>query len=223
MDKISDLSLEMDISSYSNPNTAIGFVIDFPFYKCYCLTFQGNDVTWCYDIVRRSWHKRKSTDVDSWRIGNSVQAANITLLGDRFNGNIYAMDNSVYTEAGITTPMVWITASTNVNEAPMTYSYLELVADMGVGSISNVNAIGQISATPLAPMIRCARSIDGGFTYKNLPDRSLGKVGDRRNKIIWRQNIRVPRTNDLVHKFTSSGDFPVNVYGAYTDGEAGLV
>jgi hypothetical protein len=223
MRKVSDLALEQFISQYNSPTAAIGFFVDFPYYKAYCLTFPQNDVTWCYDVMRGIWHKRKSTDVDCWRVSCSVQASNITLLGDRFNGNIYAMDNTVYTEGGVTTPMVFITAPTTNNDAPVTYSYLEIVADMGVGTIGNVDEIGQISNAPLDPMISCARSIDGGFTYRWLPDRSLGAVGSRMNKVIWRENIRVPRTNDLVHKFMASGNFPVNIYAAYTDGEAGRV
>jgi len=223
MDKISDLSLETQIGQYNKPTEAIGFVVDYTYYKAFCLTFPQNNVTWCYDIMRRLWHKRDSVGVDCWRIGCSVQASNITLLGDRFNGNVYAMDNTVYSEAGTQTPMTFITASTHNDAAASTCAYLELVADMGVGTISNVNEIGQISNSPVQPMMSCARSTDGGATYRWLPDRTLGAVGSRNNKIIWRDNIRIPRTNDFVHKFMASGDFPVNIYAAYADMEAGLV
>ena len=223
MSKISDLSLETQISQYNSPSAAIGFVVDYPFYKCYCLTFPQNDVTWCYDITRGAWHQRKSTDVDSWRISCSVQSSNITLLGDRFNGNIYAMDATVYEEGGVTTPATWVTASTHDDAAATTYSYLELVAEMGVGTISNVNEIGQISNAPIEPAMSCARSTDGGFTYRWLSDRTFGAVGSRNNKMIWRDNIRVPRGNDLVHKFMVSGNFPFSIYECYVDAEQGLV
>lgn len=223
MGHISDLSFETEVSNYAAPGSCIGFVVDYPYYKCYIITFLQDNVTWCYDIVRKAWHKRKSTDVAAWRVGSSLQTSNRTLLGDRFNGNVYGMDNTVYTEDGVITPMVFVTAPTRNDASSTTYSYLELIADMGVGGISNVNEIGQIKNSPIKPMISCARSIDGGFNYRWLEDRTLGAVGNRNNKIIWRDNIRVPRGNDLVHKFMASGDFPVNIYGAFVDAESGLV
>ncbi len=223
MDKVSSLALELAISTYSSPEAAIGFVVDYPYYKCYCITFPGNNATWCYDILRGTWHKRDSFGVDGWRIGSSVNFQNMVLLGDKFNGNLYMMDGNTYTEGGEPSTMTWITTSMNVNEAPMTYSALELIADMGVGSISNVTAIGQILNSPVEPTLSYARSTDGGFNWRGLPDRTLGAVGNRMNKIVWRDQVRVPRTNDLVHKFSCSGDHPVNIYSAYIDGDPGLV
>lgn len=223
MSKVSDLPLELAITGYGSPNEAFGFIVDYPYYKCYCITFPGNDVTWCYDLLRGMWHKRDSIGVDGWRISCSTNFGGYVLIGDRRNGNIYIMDNNMYQENGETQLMQWVTTSLNVNEAPMTYANMELIADMGVGSISNVTAIDTIENSPVKPMIGYARSINGGFTYKNLGDRTLGAVGNRMNKIIWRDSIRVPRTNDLVHKFTASGNHAVNIYSAYIDGETGLV
>jgi hypothetical protein len=133
------------------------------------------------------------------------------------------LDGNTFTEGDDPCTMTWITTSLNVNEAPMNYSMLELVADMGVGPISNVTEIGQILNAPREPTIGYYRSIDGGFTWRALQDRTLGAVGARMNKIIWRDQVRVPRTNDLVHKFIASGNHPVNIYSAYIDGDTGLV
>jgi len=222
MQKVSDLPFENEVTTYSSPTSSFGFFVDYPFYKCYCLTFPGNDVTWCYDVQRGIWHKRKSVGVDSWRIGASANFSNMVLVGDRFNGNIYQMDANTYTENGVETPATWVTTSVNNNDAVMTYSKLELVADMGVGSIGNVNAIGQILPQPVDPKISYSRSLNGGATYINLPDQSLGRVGEREKKLIWRNPIRVPRTQDLVHKFEVNGDCALNIYEAYMTGFQGV-
>lgn len=224
MQKPSDLPLEDAITRYTSPTQAFGFFVDYPFYKCYCLTFPQNDVTWCYDVMRGMWHKRKSTGVDGWRIGSSVNYSNMVLLGDRFNGNIYMMDANVYTENGIETPMTWITPSTYMDEAAFTMSEMELIADAGVGPISNVMpGTGQILNEPVTPYLSAAISRDGGFTYRALADRSLGQVGDRKRRLVWRSLGRVRQTNDLVFKFSSSGDWPVNIYSAIADIEVGIV
>lgn len=223
MTKISDLSFEDQVTHYSTPTNAFGFFIDYPHYKCYCITFPGNDVTWCYDVVRGNWHQRDSIDTDCWRIGASASYQNMVLLGDRFNGNVYLMDNTIYTEVGSEVPMTWVTPSSHEDMAPVVYNYLELVADVGIGGISNVTAIGQILNEPVKPMIRCAVSRDGGFTYTWLSDRSMGSVGQRTKKIIWRNIGRFKRTDDPVFKFEVNGDFPVNIYSAFVDAEVGIV
>jgi hypothetical protein len=224
MQKISDLPLETAITEYSIPSNAFGFFLDYPFYKCYCITFPGNNVTWCYDVMRGVWHKRKSTDTDCWRIGTSANYKNIVLVGDRFNGNIYSMNANLYTEDGVETVMTWITASDYMDETSFSMTEMEIVADCGVGPITNVSpGTGQILNEPIKPYIRCAMSKDGGFTYRWLSDRQLGQVGDRKHRIMWRGLGRVRQTNDLVFKFTSNGDWPVNIYTGVADVEIGVV
>jgi hypothetical protein len=223
MEKISDLPLESKIIDYASPSQALGFFVDYPFYKCYCLTFPQNNVTWCYDVMRNIWHKRDSIGVDGWRIGSTASFSNMVLLGDRFNGNVYIMDANVYTENDVETPMRWITPSTFMDESSFTMSELEVVADAGVGPITNVTAIGEIENEPLAPYIRCAISRDGGFTWSWLPDRHIGRIGDRKHRLIWRSLGRVRQTQDLVFKFESTGNWPVNMYSAVADIEVGIV
>jgi len=105
----------------------------------------------------------------------------------------------------------------------MVYNYLELVADTGIGSISNVNAIGEIENSPVLPYIACAVSRDGGFTYRWLSDRQLGQRGDRAHRVMWRGQGRVKQTKELVFKFESNGDWEVNIYSAVADVEVGVV
>lgn len=223
MNKISDLSLETAITSYSSPSQAFGFFVNYPYYKCYCLTFPGNNVTWCYDVMRGLWHKRDSVGVDGWRIGACVNYSNFVIVGDRFNGNIYAMDANIFTENGQKTPKIWVTPSEYLDETNYVCNSLELVADSGVGPISNVTDIGQILNEPVKPYISCEISKDGGFTYRALPDRNLGSVGDRSHRLKWRSLGRIRPTNDMVFKFLSTGDWQVNIYSAIVDVEAGIV
>jgi hypothetical protein len=223
MEKISDLPLEKAITGYSQPAQAIGFFVDYPYYKCYCITFPGNNATWCYDVLRGIWHKRESVGVDCWRVGNSANYSNLVLLGDRFNASIYSIEAGLYTEDGVETPMTWITPATSENSTAFVCTRLEIVADAGVGPIGNVTAIGQILNEPVEPYIRCAISRDGGFTWSWLPDRQLGQRGDRGHRCVWRSLGRIKKTQDLAFKFSSSGAWPVNIYEAVADVEAGIV
>lgn len=224
MQKISDLPIENAITQYNLPSNAIGFFIDYPFYKCYCISFPGNDVTWCYDVIRGIWHKRLSDSTDCWMIGTSANYNNMVILGDRFNGNLYYMDSNLYTENDVENIMTWVTPSDFSEETSFTLSEMEIVADCGIGPMTNVMpGTGQILNEPIKPHIRLAVSKNGGFTYRWLPDRQLGQRGDRSHRVIWRGLGRFRQTSDLVFKFQSNGNWPVNVYSAIADLEPGIV
>jgi len=222
MEKISDLPLETEITTYSTPKACIGFVVDYPYYKCYVLNFYRDNVTWCYDIMRKIWHKRSSNG-GKWKIACAANFNNYVILGGYSTGNLYVMDGSTFMDGEDKALMRFVTPAHTNDDTSMTYSNMELVADMGVGTIGDVNALGIKEPLPLDATLNASRSVDGGFTYLSLPSRSLGRVGNRSNKMIWRNPIRVPRTNNLVHAFETDGDFPVNIYSAYIDGVPGLV
>ena len=222
MAKISDLPIETEIATYSHPKACNGFVVDYPYYKCYVLSFFRDNVTWCYDIMRKIWHKR-STNSGKWKISCAANFNEYVILGDDSTGSLYVMDGSTYLDGGEKALMRFVTPAHTNDDSSMTYSNMEIVADMGVGTIGNVDSLGIPEPLPLDATLNVSRSVDGGFTYLSLPSRSLGRVGDRGSKMIWRNPIRVPRTNNLVHAFEADGDYPVNIYSAYIDGVPGIV
>lgn len=222
MIKISDLAFEQDVLGYSNPQFAFGQYIDYPFYKAYCLTFPGNNVTWCYEVNKRTWHKRASTGVDGWRMQTACLFNNMTLMGDRFNGNIYQMNYKTYTEAGQQVNLSFTCPSVFSDDAPMTVSLIELVCDMGVGTINNVDSLGVPQAEPLQPQISLFTSKDGGYNFTDQGFRPLGRIGHRNNKVIWRPGLYFPRGNEMVNKFTVSDPVDFNAYSLYGDVDIGV-
>lgn len=224
MTKISDIFMEKSINNYSQPSLAFGFFVDYSDYKCYCITFPSNNVTWCFDVLRGFWHKRRSTGFDGWRISNSVNLNGMVLLGDRDNGNIYTMDASLNTENGVETVAEWITPPETSNDIGYSVTLTELIADAGVGPITNVSpGTGQIENSPIKPYMSAFWSIDGGFSYNEFPQRHLGTRGDRAHRITWRTPLRVPLGKDLVYRFSSSGDWPFNIYSGHIQVRGGNV
>ena len=229
MQKISDLALDLDVQSYNFPERAYGKFIDSPYYKCYCITFPGNDVEWCYDVMTGAWHQRDSIGVDGWRISDCAIIFNQVYLGDKLNGNLYIMERDVYTENGSTMAMTVRTPPIGNFEAPITVSRLELIADAGVGLISNQvpgltnNTGGPIySNEPIKPKIGL-KVLKNGKNPKIKADRSLGRIGDDGHKIIWRALGRVRRTDSMMFEFTITDPVERNLYKAEIDTEVGVV
>jgi len=219
--KISNLSFEEDVSTYSFPDRAEGFFVDNPHYKAYVVNFPGEGVTWVYDVERSSWHKRDSEGIDGWRINTSTIIFDKVILGDKLNGKLYSMDENVFSEAGEFMKTVWLTPPVRVDEASFTMSRLELFPEVGVGLIGNVDEVGQIENLPLDPKIKLRISRDGGNNWVGFPDRSLGRVGDFKKKVVWRNLGRIRRGQNMVFEFTITDEVKRDVYAAYVDVEIG--
>jgi hypothetical protein len=223
MEKISDLALETEVKKYVNPQYAFATFVDYPFYKAYAITFPGNDVTWCYEIQKRTWHKRDSLGTDGWRIGASINYNQLTILGDRVNGNIYKMDNNSYSEDDIGNVIItFVTPPVYSDNAPLNISMVELICDVGVGERGSVDSLGILQNDPIDPKISLEISLDGGATYTQQPSRSLGRIGYYKTKVIWRPNIYVPRGQELVMKFRVYNAAEFSAYELWADVEAGI-
>lgn len=223
MMKISDLAFDQEVLTYNFPNYAFAQYIDYPYYKAYCLTFPGNNVTWCYDVGERKWHKRDSKNVDGWRIQTSILFNNMTILGDRFNGKLYKMDSKVFSEAGQNVDLVIRIPPVFSDEANVNLLACELVCDMGTGLIGNVDSLGIVKNQPIEPKIALRISREGGYNYTSYSFRSLGRIGQYMNKVIWRLLGFIPRTNECVLEFTVNDPVDFNAYALYIDLEPGIV
>jgi len=219
--KISDLALEEQIRDYSNPERAEGWFIDHPHYKVYCLTFVGSGVTWCYDVNRGNWHKRASNGLGKWRVNNAALIFDRVVLGDSQSGKLFVLDERVFSEAGEETPTIWQTPAISIKSAHFTCSRIELFPEVGVGNENNVTETGQKLNNTEEPGIKLSVSKDGGETFINKTDRSLGRIGNRKQKVIWRNIGRVRRGQGLVFRFTVNDDVRLTVYEAWADIDKG--
>ena len=221
--KISDLSLEESIRDYAFPDRAEAFFMDHPHHKVYCLTFPAEGVTWCYDTSTGMWHKRSSKDVERWRISTAALIFDKVILGDVINGKLYVLDEKAYSEAGTEMVSTWVTPSISDDEAPLTVSRLEIFPEVGVGEETNITETGQKLNTTLDPYVRLRVSRDGGAHWTGYKDRSLGRVGDSRKKVVWRNLGRVPRGQGLIFEFTVTDPVRMEIYKGFIDVEKDVV
>jgi hypothetical protein len=141
----------------------------------YVLT--ANEGAWLYDITSQQWHERATYGSEpAWNWGNPVAFAGKILVGSTTSNVIGELDPEYYYELGETLRMEWIYQPVYVEAARAFHDRLEMVIETGVGLTS-----GQGSA----PEVMLSFSDDGGRTWFNLPNRSLGAIGNYRQRVFW--------------------------------------
>lgn len=139
------------------------FVLSFP-----------NGKTWVYNVATNRWHRRKSFEMDRWRANGYLYCYNKHLIGDSAQGIVWQLDRNTYAEGS--SPLVWERKSQYIH-ADGEYiraAELELEFEMGVGLTT-----GQGSD----PTVDMCYSDDGGHTFSDWRQESLGAIGNYTNRV----------------------------------------
>ncbi len=182
-ERISNFAIEYAINRYATISDARAYTYEQDGHEFYVLNFPTADVTWVYDGDTQMWHKR------SWRDnlnvlhrdrGNCAATfVNKIIVGDWQNGNLYALDPTVYTDAGGAAMYRLRRAPHLTNDLKnVKYQRFQLQFEPGVG------LQGGQGSNPTASL---TWSDDGGSTWSNEHWASVGKVGHYKNRTIWRK------------------------------------
>jgi len=206
---ISTIAVNHAIAGYPVISDAIAYSYQEDEHLFYVLTFPTADATWVWDATTNMWHERMSYDpvaglFHRHRSNCFINFAGMRLVGDYQNGNLYQMSRQIYTDNGAPLvawrrcPHVW---DKNDRERVF-FSQLQIEFTPGVGLQT-----GQGSN----PEIMTRWSDDGGQTWGNEHWRSIGLVGQTRNRAIWR---RMGDARDRVYDVRFSDPVPRDVVGA---------
>lgn len=205
--RISTHAIEHQISTYGTIGDAESFAYQQGGHVFYVLNFPTADRTWAYDVATGLWHER------AWHDSSGVQhrhrAACFTafdgklLAGDWENGKIYELDLSACTDNGDSIHRIRTSPHiSNPDHKTMFWSSLQVDIEAGVGL-----STGQGSD----PQAMLQWSDDGGHTWSNERWSGIGKIGQYRNRAIWR---RLGRSDDRVFRLTITDPVPVRILGA---------
>ncbi|MDE2144969.1 MAG: hypothetical protein KGJ01_03330, partial [Patescibacteria group bacterium] len=156
---ISTPAIDDQISTYQNISDAFGYVYTQAGHTFYVLTFPSADATWVYDVTTDMWHQRSTYQGDFYgihrHIGNCY--ANYMgkhLIGDYIDGDIYQMDENVYTDNG--QPIVRVRTTQHLSKDMKTVFIRRLQVDIetGVGDVTGID-----------PQVMLSWSDDGAHTW----------------------------------------------------------
>jgi hypothetical protein len=166
-----------EISRLISDDTAQGDIVGFSFdQEGHSFgVWSGTNWTKVRDDATKVWHDRKSYGYDRWRAIHSIAAFGKVLVGDRLSGKIGYIDKDTFTEYGET--MVWQVVSPPMHAFPGGFVLHALHLDMATG-------FGSLGTTPLV-MIETSR--DGGQTFTQYREVSLGTPGDYQARVTTRR------------------------------------
>jgi hypothetical protein len=209
--RISTFAIEQAIAGYANPELATAYTYQQDGHHFYVLSFA--EATWAYDINTGLWAQRayrvpQTGAIERHRGEGHAFFRGTHVLGDYADGRLYALEPETFTDDGdeIYRERTWPQAE--AENRWVTYHRGELIADMGVGNGGSVDELGfitdesgvfllteggdflllDIPDTPGAnPRVWLQWSDDGGRVWSSAQDRRLGRLGDFRNRALWRR------------------------------------
>ena len=173
---ISNKAVEDAIEAMSVVSDAFAFVYKEGDHLLYVITFPTGNTTFAYDITTKLWHERQSYNFGRWRAGMHVFFNNKHYIGDILGGELYILEKSAYSDDATQILRIIRTDHNDDNQEKLTCHELQILCDQGIGLIQ-----GQGSD----PIIALRWSDDRGRTYGNTHTRSLGKIGEYKNRPRW--------------------------------------
>jgi hypothetical protein len=204
---ISTPAINYQISQMSTIADAFGYCYSEEGHSFYVLTFPSANATYVYDSTTGFWHERStytnSPNSVNRHIGNCYAYYNGKhLIGDWQTGNIYQMGNAYSDDAG--NPIISIRTSQHVyekNDQNNMFIYrLWVDCETGVGTNTTLN-----------PQAELSWSNDGGHTWSNGYQASLGAMGKYKTRLIWR---RLGRARDRIWRLQISDPVKKLIIGA---------
>lgn len=189
----------------------------------YVLNIPGLSTTWVYDVSTGLWHERsfRGNDGQEQRHRADCHAVfdGVNVVGDYENGNIYALDPQRYGDYVDLQNVFVATLITRERVAPhisktgnfTRHNAFELDMETGVGLDGGVQG-----SNPTATLFY---SDDGGTSWRSAGSRSIGAIGERKKRPVWR---RLGSARDRVYKVRITDPVKTVLIGANLDLEEGV-
>lgn len=210
--RISTHAVELALSGYSRLDESSAFAYQQGGHEFYQLTVPGNEEdsggTWVYDFSTGQWHERSylsPTGEEPHRAWVGAVAFGEMLVGDREDGRLYTYDPTYYADDEGPIRRLRQTPHINQDEKRIRYNSFELQTEPGVGL-----STGQGSA----PIVLLSWSDDGGHTWSNEHEASMGAIGKYSSRARWN---RLGVGRDRVFRVATSEPVPVTWLGAELD------
>jgi hypothetical protein len=175
--RISNHAVEDWLQSVGDISGATAWTYQDGGHSFYCLNVPGSASTWCYDVITQMWSERQYFGNGTWsrdlvEVHCNVFIAGtgtIHLCGDYQSGNLYSLDNSVYTLNG--QPIRRIRTSPHMSGSlkRVYYGSFQLDIEAGVG----LDGTGTSVLVGYSPTASTAQTASGVLVQGNGPTYTL--------------------------------------------------
>ena len=180
-ERISTHAVENSLSGKTITD-AVAWTYQIEGHEVYVISFPSIQLTWCYDIASKMWHKWLYTNnlgqYERCRGNCAAVFQGYVLVGDYSNGKIYHLDKNIYTDDGQNVRRLRRAPHLVADFQREYFDELQIQFQPGVGLSTG------IGENPQA-MLRWSN--DGGSTWSNEHWTSIGRMGKYTNRAIWRR------------------------------------
>jgi hypothetical protein len=209
--RVSTNAIERAISSYESPEDATAYTYQDAGHQFYVISFA--EATWVYDLTTKMWHERASFSDGAFGRQRAQCHAffpplGIHLVGDFENGKLYKYNDDKHTDDGAVKK--WLRSTPHIQKGRkwIFHNKLELDIETGVGLDGASTIQGH------DPQVMMRFSDDGGHVWSNEKWASLGKLGQRLARVIWR---RLGKSRDRVYEISGTDPVKIRIMGAELD------
>lgn len=136
-----------------------------------CCAITGPDFTWVYDLSTSYWHERASYKRPNWRASMSARAFDSWFLGDRESAQVHRIDEAAQEESG--EPLIFRLRTKPAAAFPNRVR----IHRAEFGFVAGQGLVDGREPIETDPVVRIRYSDDGGNTFSQPVERSLGKHG----------------------------------------------
>lgn len=208
--RVSNHAVEQAIQSYGDISDAIAWTYQMNGHSFYVLSFPTANHTWVYDLTTNLWHEWLYWNNGSYerhRGANHTFVYNKHVVGDYENGNIYELDPDVYSDNGNEIRAMRTAPHLSNDNKRIQYNSLRIDLETGIGLIT-----GQGSD----PKMMLQYSDDGGHTWSNERQVSIGKIGKFNTRAKFH---KLGISRDRIYSISISDPVKRTIIGADIDFE----
>lgn len=201
--RISTQAVEEAIQRSTDLSSAYAFTYQQDGHNYYCLQVPGLETTWCYDVFTGQWHERAELvdgEYTQWRANSHAYVFGKHLVGSD-DGDVYELDKTAGNNAGDVKVRDRITPHNALPSLDwIDFPVFELDCQVGEGKPDGSEAF-----------VMLRYSNDGGATWSQWRTASLGAIGERHKRVIFR---RLGRAKDRVWHVRCTDDVLFSIVNA---------
>ena len=204
--RVSTHGVEEKLSAYTTVSDCEAFSWTWEGHIFVAFRFSAQGACWVLDVTTNEWHERKTFGSSTWNISHAVSCGGKVYVMDATTGSIGTLDDTVYTEFGTTLRREVTFPDVYNNGSRLFHSQFDAIFRTGD------------SPTGVTPYVTLEISDDGGSTWRALPDRPLGEIGEYRKIVRW---PRLGSARDRVYRIACASAAPFYLVDASLDVAAG--
>lgn len=210
---VSNRGIEYAIGQIDDIGDAFAYTYQHTGHTFYVLTFPSGNLTCVYDASigdpETAWHIRETYGMGRDRANCYAFAWGEHLVGDYASNIIWRMSDEVYTDGGL--PIQWERTTQRITGEGKRVFFSDLTVNIERG-------VGLTSGQGSAPVMYLDWSDDGGHTWSNKREGSMGAIGSYKPIVTF---TRLGCSRDRVFRLTGSDPVKTVIIGGYLSAKIG--